>query len=64
MSEVVAILGGRGRRGDRTWEVRRDGAAIGTARTQPRRGGQLLTALDVPVEEAPAAFAARACRAA
>ncbi len=58
MIEVVAIPGDEGDDGAATWELRRGGAAIGTARTQPRRSGQLLTALDVPVEEAPAAFAA------
>jgi len=58
VSEVVAILGGEGDEGDATWDVRRDAAAIGTARTQPRRGDQLMTVLDVPVEEAPDAFAA------
>lgn len=58
MSEVVAVLGDEDDDGAATWEVRRDGAIVGTARTQHRRSGQLLTALDVPVEEAPAAFGA------
>ena len=56
MSEVVHLRDEDD--GASTWEVRRDGEAVGTARTQLRRGGQLLTALDVPANEAPAAFAA------
>jgi ribosomal protein S18 acetylase RimI-like enzyme len=35
-----------------TWEVRRNGRALGTATTGMRRSGPLLTALDVPQEAA------------
>ncbi|MEO6510833.1 MAG: GNAT family N-acetyltransferase [Nocardioides sp.] len=41
-----------------TWEIRRDGAVVGTATTAPRRGGSLLNGLDVPPAEAPAALQA------
>ena len=57
MSEVVAQPRDEDEAAS-TWEVRRDGDAVGTARTQQRRGGQLLAVLDVPVEEASAAFTA------
>jgi ribosomal protein S18 acetylase RimI-like enzyme len=58
VNEVVALLRHEDEEGTATWEVRRADHAVGTARTQPRRGGQLLAALDVPAGEAPAAFAA------
>jgi ribosomal protein S18 acetylase RimI-like enzyme len=38
------------------WEVRRDGAAVGTATTYVRRGGPLVKVLDVPEEDAVEAF--------
>jgi len=53
--EVVA----RPTEGSRTtWDVRRDGRALGTAVTSVRRNGPLLTGLDVPEDLAPEALAA------
>lgn len=55
MIEVVALPP----EGDRTtWEVRRDGRALGTAVTGVRRSGPLLTGLDVPVDAASDALGA------
>ena len=49
MIEAVALTA----EGDKTtWEVRRDGRALGSAMTSVRRGGPLLTGLDVPVDAA------------
>lgn len=49
MSEVVALPG----EGPETiWEVRHEGAVVGTARTGVRRRGLLLTGLDVPEDHA------------
>ena len=49
MIEVLALPGD----GDKTtWNVRRDGRALGTAVTGRRRSGPLLTGLDVPQDAA------------
>ena len=49
MIEVLALPGD----GEKTtWEVRRDGRALGTAVTGVRRSGPLLTGLDVPQDAA------------
>jgi ribosomal protein S18 acetylase RimI-like enzyme len=53
MIEVVALPVD----GDKTtWEVRRDGRALGTAVTGVRRSGPLLTGLDVPLDAASSAL--------
>jgi len=57
MTDVVTLVRDQDGEGTRVWEVRRNDGPIGTARTQVRRGGQLLTHLDVPPADAPAALA-------
>ena len=50
MSQVVALPREEGE--DRVWEVRRDDTLLGTAHTQTRRGGDQLTRLEVPADDA------------
>ena len=49
MSEVVELPGDEE---ETTWEVRRGGEAVGTARTRPRPSGVMVSALDVPEDRA------------
>jgi len=58
MSVIIARLASEDDGTDATWELRRDDDLVGTARTQRRPRGHALDALDVTLDDAPAALAA------
>jgi ribosomal protein S18 acetylase RimI-like enzyme len=58
MSDIVAHLREQDDDGAGLWDLRRDDALVGTARTRRRRRGQALAGLDVPIDDASAALSA------